>query len=136
MTVLVLVVLSGLGVAGYKFALSFISDKMMDEVANQALNQEEIEKLKNDPEVKKLLEQDLSTTETEDLPFHSKEEALKTVVQKFSINELNEMKNKAIHGTREDRAEIKAKLDERLSEEELRALKIIALKELSKNNGT
>lgn len=129
--IFILAVLVGLAIAGYNFAVSFAANKMIDQVVSEELSEDEIDQLMNDPSLKEMLDtDDVSLTENDDLPFHTKEEALKTVVKKFSIDELNEMKNKVLSGTAEERAEVKAEIEDRLTQEELAALKIIALKEL------
>jgi flagellar basal body-associated protein FliL len=126
-----IVILVVLGFAGYQFVISFASDKMIDQVAEHVLSGDEAEQLLNDPGVKKWVEQDMYETSTDDLPFHTKEEALKAVVKKFSIGELNELKNKITNGIdAQEQEEIKSILEEKLSPEEMEALKIIALKEL------
>lgn len=128
--VFILAVLVGLGIAGYNFAVSFAANKMIDQVVSEELSEEAVAQLTDDPRLKEMLDADVTLTEKGDLPFHTKEEALKTVVKKFSVNELNEMKNKVLSGTSEERAEVKTEIEERLTQEELDALKIVALKEL------
>ena len=128
--VFILAVLVGLGIAGYQFALSFAANKMIDQVLSDELSEEEMAQLVVDPRLMELLDADVPLTSNDDLPFHTKEEALKTVLDKFSIDELDTMKNKLLSGTSEERAEVKIEIEKRLSQEELEALKIVALKEL------
>lgn len=128
---MVVVIVVGFLFAGYKGVMWFGSNMMIDQVADNVLNDEETERLMNDPEVKELLDRDLSESATADLPFDTKEEALKTVLSKFSMSELNEMKDTLLSGAgAEEKAEILAELEERLTPEELLALKVVAMKEI------
>jgi hypothetical protein len=130
-----MVILGVLGYVGYHYAISIASDKVIDQVAEHVLDEQEVEQLLNDPDVKKMVEQELDEPSSEssgdDLPFHTKEEALKAVTEKFSVGELNEIKNLVTDGIDDqEKEEIVAILEEKLSPEEMEALKIIALKEL------
>jgi hypothetical protein len=132
-----MVILGVLGYVGYHYAISFASDKVIDQVAEHVLNEQEVEQLLNDPDVKKMVEQDIGKpsveSSVEGLPFHTKEEALKAVTEKFSVGELNEIRYKVTDGIdSKEKEELIALLEEKLSPEEMEALKIIALKELQK----
>lgn len=70
------------------------------------------------------------------LQFASNEEALRFLLTKFSMNELNDLIAKARGGlTKENKAEILAIVTKRLSPEEFEALKIRAVIELKKRQG-
>lgn len=133
--ILIMAMVGVLGYAGYQYALGFVSEKVMDQVAEHMLDEEEVDQLLNDHEVKKWIEEEqdssLSEKTAAELPFHTKEEALKTITGKLSVGEINEIRNKVSDGIdAQDKQEIIALLEDRLSPEELEALKIIALKEL------
>lgn len=136
-----ILILGLLGYAGYQYAIRYASDLVMDQVAEHVLNGEKMEDMLTDPEVKKLLEGEIARTSTEgatkDLPFRTKEEALKALAKKFSAAELNEIRSKVTDGiSAREKEELVAMLEQKLSPEELEALKMIALKELqSKGNG-
>lgn len=133
--ILIMAMVGVLGYAGYQYALGFVSEKVMDQVAEHMLDEEEVVQLLNDHEVKKWIEEEqdssLSEKTAAELPFHTKEEALKAITGKLSVGEINEIRNKVSDGIdAQDKQEIIALLEDRLSPEELEALKIIALKEL------
>lgn len=125
---IILVIFAGLGYGGYKLAVAYASDYMVEKVADEMITEEEKEQLLSDPELVKLLEDDITD---DDLPFTTKEEALKVVTKKFSMSEINELREKASSGLNsETLAEIKGAIEGKLSEEEIKALKVIALKEI------
>ncbi|RXT15038.1 hypothetical protein [Ammoniphilus sp. CFH 90114] len=67
------------------------------------------------------------------LLFSTREEAMKFLLTKFTLNELSSLASKAQGGlTSEEKEEIKQTLLSRLSPEEFQALKILGLIELSK----
>ncbi len=132
--VITLVIFGGLGYWGYNFALSKVSGIMVEQVANQVFqNEDEYKKIMNDPEVQKIInELDNPGITGNELPFDTKEEAFQTVMKEFSIGEINEIASMAQNG-KLDATEIEQMLQERFSEEEIQALKIIAIREFQKN---
>ncbi|MBB3108536.1 hypothetical protein FHS18_000564 [Paenibacillus phyllosphaerae] len=58
-TLSVLAVLVAGGVIGYPYAKSYVSDKMMDKLADEIITPAEIEEMKNDPEIAKILEENV-----------------------------------------------------------------------------
>lgn len=56
-----LIVVLILVAAGYKFGLKYVSEAVINKVANEVLTGEEIDKLVQDPQVKKILEERLGT---------------------------------------------------------------------------
>jgi len=56
-----LIVVLVLAAAGYKFGLKYVSEAVINKVANEVLTGEEIDKLVQDPQVKKILEERLGT---------------------------------------------------------------------------
>ncbi len=127
-----LLILVGLGFVGYNYAMDYASDKVMDQVSNTLVaNEEEVNKLLSDPEIKKFIE--ANEVPPENMPFTTKEEAMKVVSKKYSVNEMVEMRDKVREGlTASEKEEIYQDLKSKLSKEELEALKIVALKEMKK----
>jgi hypothetical protein len=56
-----LIVVLVLAAAGYKFGLKYVSEAVINKVASEVLTGEEIDKLVQDPQVKKILEERLGT---------------------------------------------------------------------------
>jgi hypothetical protein len=125
--------LIALGVGAYFILMDYAADKVMDQVSTTLVaNDEEVNKLLEDPEIKKYLED--GEEPPENLSFTTKEEAIKVVSKKYSVNEMVEMRDKVREGlTKEEKEEIFKDLQSKLTEEELQALKIVALKEMKKN---
>jgi hypothetical protein len=121
------------GVGAYYFFMDYAADKVMEQVSTTLVaNEEEVNKLLEDPEIKKYLED--GEEAPANLPFTTKEEAVKVVSKKYSVNEMVEMRDKVREGlTSEEKEEIYNDLQSKLTEEELQALKVVALKELKKN---
>jgi hypothetical protein len=129
-----LLVLALLGFAGYNFVMDYASDKVIDQVSNTlGANEEGVNKLLEDPEIKKYIES--GEKPSGDLPFSTKEEAIKVVSEKYTVSEMVDLRDKAREGiTSEEKAKIYQDLQSKLTEEELQALKIVALQEMQKNN--
>lgn len=51
----IIIVIGVVGFAGYKFGFHYLSNKMMNEMADQILTTDEVESLKNDPAVQKII---------------------------------------------------------------------------------
>ncbi|MCD8508890.1 MAG: hypothetical protein LRY73_02680 [Bacillus sp. (in: Bacteria)] len=106
------------------------------------LNDEEIEKFLEDPEINAWInsiemndyDSDSSSTNeysmapSSSMPFTTKEDALKTVLREFSLGEVSELSDQAMAGNMTIE-EAEAYLGERLTEEEIQALKIVLIKE-------
>lgn len=97
-----------------------------------------VEYVANDPQMINYIEeirvsdqQQEQTNTNETLPFKTTEDAAQTLVKKVGIKNLVNMKSEVEDGTMSPEEVIK-KLEEDLSEEELLALKVIILKEFSK----
>jgi hypothetical protein len=118
---------------GYKLVMNYASDKLMNQVSSTlAANEEEVNKLLEAPEVKRFIE--AGGEAPENLPFTTKEEAMKVVSEKYSVNEMVEMRDKVREGlTSEEKAEIYKDLQSKFTEDELQALKIVALREMQNN---
>ncbi|ANX13753.1 hypothetical protein ABE41_017220 [Fictibacillus arsenicus] len=121
------------GVGAYYFFMDYAADKVMDQVSTTLVaNEEEVNKLLEDPEIKNYLED--GEEAPENLPFTTKEEAIKIVSKKYSVNEMVEMRDKVREGlTSKEKEEIYNDIQSKFTEEELQALKVVALKEMKKN---
>ncbi|WP_394238793.1 hypothetical protein [Niallia oryzisoli] len=134
-----LVILIAIGFGVYQFGIDYAIDKAaekmetsgkMDEVKEMVKSNSEltafIKEVENNPKAKQYLENQAST---EELPFDTKEEAVKVVVDRVGITELNDIAQKAQAG-QVSQDELIQQYSSEFSEEELMALKIIAYKEL------
>ncbi|MBX9973669.1 hypothetical protein [Cytobacillus firmus] len=127
-----------LGFLIYFASMDLISNKVMIEVAG-SVTEDDLEMLASDPNVEALLgssQDDLKAVKLEEtsLPIKTKEEAVKKISESFSMKEIQQSVLKVKGGlTAEEQNELYSLLTERLSEEELTALKIIALQEVKKN---
>ena len=129
LTLGMLVVLAGVGV--YYFGTKVVSDKVMDEVSTQLESSGELERLKervkNDPELQQFISEG-ANVESANLPFQTKEEAVRGVMKKFNVSELREIQSDLQNGNKQ---EVLNKLEGKLTEDELLALKVLAYKELN-----
>lgn len=122
----------------YFASMDLISNKVMTEVAG-SITEDDLEMLASDPNVETLLgssQDDLKAVNLEEtsLPIKTKEVAVKKISESFSMKEIQQSVLKVKGGlTAEEQNELYSLLTKRLSEEELTALKIIALKEVKKN---
>ncbi len=140
---------------GYKYVMNLASDKAIDMI-QQTLTTDDLETLKKDPEVQKIMEQQIkeSDSKTEDaltkrenavtsnvkenkqaLTIKTKEEAMNLLLKKFTMDELLTYSKKIRQEGLTDQVknELKKVATERLTEEELQALKALAVVELEKN---
>ncbi|KKB41243.1 hypothetical protein [Bacillus thermotolerans] len=120
-----------LGIAGLYFGTQFVSDKVMEEVSAQLENSGELDKLKeqvkNDPQLQAFIAEGANVN-SESLPFQTKEEAVRELATKFNVSELKEIQSDLQSGNKQ---EILNKLEGKLTEEEVLALKMLAYKELN-----
>ncbi|PLR80761.1 hypothetical protein CVD25_08310 [Bacillus canaveralius] len=136
--ILLLLIVGGLGTAGflgYNAFMGMASDKVMEQVAN-SISEEDVNQLVQDPSIQQLIGEnaDLANIDTSNLPFSTKEEALKTITKEFSVKEITDITSTISDGiTADEQTELLETVQSRLTEEELAALKIIAVKEALKN---
>ena len=131
-----LIILGGIGYGIYYFGTNIASDKLMDEVYGELEDSgqlEEIQQLfKNDPEVKKFIEAGANADESK-LPFKTKEQAARVLIQKIGISELESIQSKYQNGvSNKEVMEILSEVEGKLTDEEFLSLKVIAYKELNK----
>ncbi|MGE7092605.1 hypothetical protein ACQKII_14395 [Lysinibacillus sp. NPDC048646] len=130
-----LILLIFIGVIGYgvyHFGTQFASDKLVETISTELENSGEMEDIKNtikrDPELKSFMEE-AKTVDSSTLPFTSKEEATKVLIQKVGISELNDIRVKLQNGSMTKEEALQG-VQDKLTEEELTALKVIVYKEL------
>ncbi|MEY2356133.1 hypothetical protein [Lysinibacillus capsici] len=123
------------GVVGYgvlHFGTKFASEKIVDTLSTELENSGQKEEIKNtienDPQLKAYMEE-AKTVDSSTLPFTTKEEATKVLIQKVGITDLNDMRVKLQDGsmTQEEALQM---VEGKLSDEEIVALKVIVYKEL------
>jgi len=122
-------------VVGYgvlHFGTKFASEKIVDTLSTELENSGQKENIKstieNDPQLKAYMEE-AKTVDSSTLPFTTKEEATKVLIQKVGITDLNDMRVKLQDGsmTQEEALQM---VEGKLSDEEIAALKVIVYKEL------
>ncbi|WP_077624094.1 hypothetical protein [Sediminibacillus massiliensis] len=132
-----IIILSILGTLGYivvHFGADFVANLTMDKVREgMDLNSEELngtKTLEKNPELQAFLA-DVPEIDQSSLPFDTKEEAVKKLAPKFSIGELQELREYAGTSMTEDQQEeLLNKLKEKLTKQEIDAVKVILYKEL------
>jgi hypothetical protein len=130
----IFVALAGFGV--YHFGTKIASDKVMDYVSAELENSGEVEKIKeaieSDPQLQAFIKEGNQTIDESKLPFTTKEEAVKTMINKLGMNEVRSIQSKVKDGvTAEEKQEILNKVESKLTEEDIQALKVLAYKELN-----
>jgi divalent metal cation (Fe/Co/Zn/Cd) transporter len=121
--------------AVYHFGINMASDKVVEYV-NQELDPGEMEEVKQvvaaNPELQQFLEEGIADVDESMLVYQTKEEAIKAVVKKVGVSELMGIQSKVSDGlSTEEQSEILGMLQEKLSEEEILALKVLVNKELN-----
>ncbi|MEQ2526811.1 hypothetical protein WMO40_08870 [Bacillaceae bacterium CLA-AA-H227] len=130
-----IVVLGLIGYGIYYFGTNWASEKLMDEMTSELETSGQMEEIKqvieSDPELQSFIEE-AKNADTSELPFTTKEEATRALINKIGISELNEIRVQAQEGTA-SKEEILQEVQSKLTEEEMLALKVIAYKELYGN---
>lgn len=119
----------------YHFGTKFIADQVMDQVAVELNDSGQLEnikqEIKNNPQLQAFIEEG-KNVDSSTLPFETKEQAVKVLIKKFNISELQELQSKAQSGlTAEEKQQLLSDIEGKLTEEELLALKVLAYKELA-----
>ncbi|MBT2570145.1 hypothetical protein [Planococcus sp. ISL-110] len=137
MTILIFLILfSFVGIGVYVVGPDFSADRLVagatEELRNNGKMEKIVEYVENDPQMLEYIEQaQVAEQESEALPFQTTADAAGTVIKKVGITDLAKMKSGVEDGTMSPE-EVIQKLEEDLTEEELLALKVIAYKELYK----
>jgi hypothetical protein len=120
------------GVISYLYVMDYASEKAMSEISRElSSNEEEINKLLEDPEIRKYIE--TGETNSKDLPFTTRKEAVKLISEKYTVTELAKTREQVSGGlSEEEKVAVYEKLLKKFTEKELLALKVVALKEINK----
>ncbi|MGE7544764.1 hypothetical protein [Sporosarcina newyorkensis] len=132
-TTVVLIAAIGYGV--YYFGSKLVADEVMDQVEAELESNGQLEAIKqevrNDPELQAFIAEG-KNIDDRNLPFKTKDQAVRVLVKKFSVSELAELQSKMKSGlSAEEKQELLSRYEDRLSEDELLALKVLAYKELA-----
>lgn len=129
---LILVGAAGYGV--YHFGTKVASDKLSKTMTTELENSGELKEVKNiiesDPELKAYIE-GAKTVDSSKMPFTTMEEATKVLIKKIGITELNNIRVQLQEGTI-SKKELLKEIQGKLTNDEIKALKVIAYKELYK----
>lgn len=128
----IMVILLAVGGYGlYHYGTNLASDKM-DQVTTELHNSGQMDKVKkyvdSDPQLKQFVEE-AKAADPATLPFTTKEEATKVLVKKVGVSELRKIQKDAQEGTI-SKEEVIQTLQNKLTEDEMTALKVIAYKEI------
>lgn len=134
-----LIIIIIFGAAGYGvfyFGTNIASEKIVDAVSTNFENNGQLDEVKeilnNDPDIQQYVEENAFSKEN-NLPFTTKEQATRVIIQKVGITKLQDIQSKVQNGiTNNEVEELLQDIKGKLSEEELVALKVIAYKELNK----
>lgn len=130
----VVIVVIGSGV--YHFGTKFIADEVMGQVAAELESSGQLEAIREevqrDPELRAFIEEG-KNVDSSKLPFQTKEEATRVLLKKFDLSEINDIQIQARQGmTASEQQALFNKIESRLTDEEMLALKALAYKELFK----
>lgn len=131
----IVVVIAMLGFSAYYFGPKIIADQVMEQVAVELNDSGQLESIKqeinNDPQLQAFIEEG-KNVDSSTLPFQTKEQAVRVLVKKFNVSELQELQSKAQSGlTAEEKQQLLNDIESKLTDEEMLALKVLAYKELS-----
>lgn len=134
---LVLIIIFGaVGYGIFHFGSNIASEKIVDGLASKLENSGQLEEVKelvkNDPDIKNYIGEN-AVSNPDNLPFTTKEQATRVIIQKVGISKIQDIQTKYQNGmTNNDIQEILKDMEDKLSEEEIVALKLVAYKELNK----
>ena len=130
--VVIIIFLAVVGYGVLHFGTKFASEKIVDTLSTELENSGQMDEIKNtienDPQLKAYMEE-AQTVDRSTLPFTTKEEATKVLIQKVGITELNDIRVKLQDGSM-TQEEALQKVEGKLSDEEIAALKVIVYQEL------
>lgn len=130
----VLIALIGGGLyAVYYFGTEMAADQVVESVTSDMKETGQMDQVKTyieqDPVLSSYLEEAKAAQDDENLAFTTRAEASRVMIQKVGISELRQMQSDAESGTLSEQ-EVIQKLEQSLTEEELKALKVLAYKEI------
>ncbi|WP_318614560.1 hypothetical protein [Sporosarcina sp. YIM B06819] len=131
----IVVVIGVLGFSTYYFGTKIIADQVMDHVAVELNDSGQLnsikQEIKNDPQLQAFIEEG-KNVDSSTLPFQTKDQAVRVLIKKFNVSELQELQSKAQSGlTAAEKQQLLQDIEGKLTDEELLALKVLAYKELS-----
>lgn len=128
---LIIIILAGIGYGVYYFGTNIASEKIMDAINKELENSGELDAIQtaisNDPDLQAFLEEGATIDESK-LPFTTKEEATRVIINKIGISEVQNIVSEVQAGTM-TKNELMSIAESNLSEAEIQALKVIAYKE-------
>ncbi|MEA3319930.1 MAG: hypothetical protein U9Q88_07860 [Bacillota bacterium] len=127
-------ILGILGYAGYYFINKFLEDQAVEYVEKDLVENNDVamarEYVDRSPALKNYIAEGAEAN-LEELPVQTREEATRMVMQKLSFQEMQQIQSKAANGmTEQEVLELVETFEEKLTEEELLALKAIVYREL------
>jgi hypothetical protein len=122
------VLLVAVGYGLYYFGTNAASDKIVDELESSGQLAEARQYVESDPVLKQFLSE-AENIDPEQLPFTTKEEATRVVIEKVGISELTNLQAKAQEGVL-SKEEVLQTLQENFNEDEILALKAVIYNEL------
>ncbi|ART78124.1 hypothetical protein B4U37_19690 [Sutcliffiella horikoshii] len=127
-------ILGIIGYAGYYFVNKFIEDQAVEYVEKDLVENNDVamarEYVDRSPALKSYIAEG-AEADLEELPVQTREEATRMVMQKLSFQEMQQIQSKAANGmTEQEVLELMETFEEKLTDEELLALKAIVYKEL------
>jgi len=132
--IIVVLILGVIGYGIYYFGTNVASDKLVDSYTTELEESGQINDVKayieSDPELAEMVKEAESADEST-LPFTTKGEATRVLIKKVGVTELQELQSQVQNGTA-SKEEVLQILDEKLTDEEMLALQVIAYKELYK----
>jgi hypothetical protein len=128
------IILGILGYAGYYFINKFLEDQAVEYVEKDLVENNDVamarEYVDRSPALKSYIAEGAEAN-LEELPVQTREEATRMVMQKLSFQEMQQIQSKAANGmTEQEVLELVETFEEKLTEEELLALKAIVYREL------
>lgn len=132
--IVVVLILGIIGYGIYYFGTNVASDKLVDSYTTELKESGQIHDVKayieSDPELAEMVKEAESADEST-LPFTTKGEASRVLIKKVGVTELQELQSQVQNGTA-SKEEVLQILNEKLTDEEMLALQVIAYKELYK----
>ncbi|MGD7052927.1 hypothetical protein [Sutcliffiella horikoshii] len=127
-------ILGIIGYAGYYFVNKFIEDQAVEYVEKDLVENNDVAMARDyvdrSPALKSYIAEG-AEADLEELPVQTREEATRMVMQKLSFQEMQQIQSKAANGmTEQEVLELMETFEEKLTDEELLALKAIVYKEL------
>ncbi|MFT9820457.1 hypothetical protein [Lysinibacillus sp. NPDC056185] len=132
---LIIVIFIGvIGYGVYHYGMKYASDKVVDTISTELEQSGQMDEIKNtiesDPQLKSFMEE-AKTADSSKLPFTTKEEATRVIIQKVGISELNNIRVKVQNGSM-TKDQVIQEMEGKLTDEEMTALKVVVYKELYK----